>query len=417
MRRMQWILFIARRLMRSRRRSRSSVTALLSIFGLAMGVLTLITVISVMNGFQRNTIEDLIELNSFHLRIRPEGRNDLVELLQDLPEVELAAEIIETQALVEGYFSGAQAALIKALDPELFDEGSDYARRLGIEGGVALGDREVILGRELARFLGVQPGDYISVLGLGGESIDIRQPVSIDLEVVELFESGYYEFDRSWGYISLGTAAGELASGYRREIAVKITDRNRDITAIRRIVDSIPGLEGEQIQSWREYNRSIFGALRVEKALMAFLVGLIFLVVGVNMFQGLRRSVHEHLEDIAVIKVLGASDRDVRRVFVIEGVLIGLIGTTFGVILGIAVAGNINGIFASIEMLVNLIQSSADFRIFSPSYFYLESVPSHIIPSEVILIAGVSFLSALISAYGASRRISGLKPREVLNDE
>jgi lipoprotein-releasing system permease protein len=214
MRRMQWILFIARRLMRSRRRSRSSVTALLSIFGLAMGVLTLITVISVMNGFQRNTIEDLIELNSFHLRIRPEGRNDLVELLQDLPEVELAAEIIETQALVEGYFSGAQAALIKALDPELFDEGSDYARRLGLEGGVALGDREVILGRELARFLGVQPGDYISVLGLGGESIDIRQPVSIDLEVVELFESGYYEFDRSWGYISLGTAAGEL----RRDI-------------------------------------------------------------------------------------------------------------------------------------------------------------------------------------------------------
>jgi lipoprotein-releasing system permease protein len=415
--RIGWILFIARRFMRSRRRSRSSVTALLAAFGLAMGVLTLVTVISVMNGFQMNTIEDLIEINSFHLRLRGAVPADVLPRLAELNGVELAVEIIETQALVEGYFSGSQAMLIKALSPEMYEPGSDYARRLGLDDLSGVGPGQIILGRELARFLGVQRGDYISVLGLGGENIDLREPVNIELEVVALFSSGYYEFDRGWGFVSLETAASELQAGYRREIAIKIDDRDRDIAAIRRIRQSLDLPEGAVLESWREYNRSIFGALRVEKAMMAFLVGLIFLVVGVNIFQGLRRSVHEHLEDIAVIKVIGGSDADVRRVFVAEGVLIGLFGTGIGLILGMFVAGNINGIFSSVEFLVNFLQRNADFRIFSPSYFYLEEVPSRIIPSEVVLIATVSFLSALLSAWAASKRISTLKPREVLNDE
>ncbi len=421
MKRRTWIFFVARRLMKSRRRSRSSITALLSIFGLAMGVLTLVTVISVMNGFQLNTIEDLIEINSFHLRITNDGEtgipDNLAERLRSLRSVEMAEDVIETQALVEGYFSGSQAMLIKAFDSRLYRENIEYMSRLGLPSGIELQDRQVILGRELARFLGVQTGDYLSVLSLGGEQLDVRQPVSIEFEVVALFESGYYEFDRGWGFITLDTAARDLDAAFRREVAVKISDRNRDIAAIREISSALPDIEPETIQSWREYNRSIFGALRVEKAMMSFLVGLIFLVVGVNIFQGLRRSVHEHLEDIAVIKVMGGSDRDVRRIFVLEGLLIGAIGSVIGAVLGVLIAGNINGIFEAIEWVVNFTAGRGNFSIFSPSYFYLQEVPSRLIASEVILIALLSFASATISAYAASGRIAGLKPREVLNDE
>lgn len=399
-----WILFTARRIMRSRRKSRSSVTAVLSIFGLAVGVLTLITVIALMNGFQLKTIEDLIELNSFHLRIKTDNPDAVISALDKIPEVTTAVEMIESQALVQGYFNGSQAILLKAVDEKVFIEDPEFASRLDMGNTSPPGDGEIVLGRELARFLGVQKGDYISVLGLGGEDINFREPVDVELLVTGVFDSGYYEFDRNWGFISLNTAIKDFQLGFRREVAVKIADRDRDIPVINKIYRALPSFRPGSVESWREYNRGIFGALRVEKSMMAFLVGLIFLVVGVNIFQGLRRSVHERMDDIAVIKVLGASDHDVRMVFVLEGIIIGFIGTGIGLVLGLLISFNINSIFSALH-------------IFSPSYFYLDKVPSKILPGEVLLITLLSFSSALVSAYAASRRISSLKPREVLNAE
>lgn len=427
-RRLEWILFIARRLLRSRRKSRSSVTASLSVLGLAMGVLTMITVISVMNGFQMNTIEDLIELNSFHIRIPMGAANEsgdeavvsklpTTRELEDIRGVSLAFPIIETQALVQGYFSGTQSIVLKGIDPELIARDGEFARRLKLERGTQIPEDSIILGRELSRFLGVQRGDYIQLTGLGGDSISLREPVSIELRVADTFESGYYEFDRNWGFISLDTARERFQAGYRMELAVKIDNRFEDILVMQRIRSRFPSLGEKSITSWREFNRSIFGALRVEKTMMFFLVGLIFLVVGVNIFQGLRRSVHERMEDIAVLKVMGASDNDVRSIFVVEGVLIGLLGTLIGLSAGILISANINGIFSAVESAVVFLSRQTNFSIFSPSYFYLEQVPVSIIPGELLGISLLSFSAAMVSALAASRRVSSLKPREVLNDE
>ncbi len=411
----QWILFASRRLVQSRRKSRSSVTVLLSITGLVIGVTTLITVVSIMNGFQLETIEDLIELNSFHIRIKNNFPTE--QELERLPEVELAAEVIESQALVRGIFSGSQPMMIKGIDGDIFQRDPRFSRRLGISPELHLRQGEVILGSELARFIGARPGDSIELMGLGGEDVDLSEPVIISLKLHSTFESGYYEFDRNWGIVTLDTAAYQLASAFRAEMAVKIRDRFADISAMRRIASAFPEIRQGDMESWREFNRSIFGALRVEKGMMSFLVGLIFLVVGVNIFQGLRRSVHERTEEIALLKVMGASDREVRFVFVLEGVLIGTIGTLIGLILGLLVSGNINGIFSAVEKIVSLLSSGGNFRIFSPSYFYIEKVPSRILPGELVFISLVSFLSAAISSYVASMRISSLRPREVLYNE
>lgn len=412
-----WIAFFSQRMIGSKRRSRSSVTALLSAFGLAMGCLTLISVISVMNGFQSDTIEDLVEINSFHLRISGPYEDDLPDRLEQLSGLRRAAQIIETQVLIEGWYGSNQGAMIKALDPKLLSPGSDFRQRLGLSDEQELSSGQVLLGRELARFLGANVGDYISVLSLGGSSLDITEPVTIELEVAGTFYTGYYEYDRNWGIVGLNDGSELLGADYRRQIAVSLDNRNRDLAAIETIRQNFPEIRDNSIESWRQYNRSIFGALRVEKAMMIFLVGLIFLVVGVNIFQGLRRSVHEHLEEVAVLKVMGASDAQLRLVFILEGLLIGLMGTAIGVVAGVLIAANINGIFAALEHAVNFVLASGNFSLFSPSYFYLQEVPSKIIPGEVVLIASFSLLSALASAYGASKRITGLKPREVLNNE
>ena len=413
-----WIFMLALRFMRSRRRSRSSITALLSILGLAAGIMTLITVISVMNGFQQTTIEDLVEINSFHIRIRPPfPAADVIEKMKDIPGIGQIFPIIETQALLRGFFSRSQTVVLKGFEREFFYENPTFSKRLNLANVSSLEDGGIIVGRELARFLGIEQGDVIQAIGLGGENVALNQPVEIELEVREVFVSGYYEFDRNWAFISLNTAEEVFQAGYRKELAIKIDDRTQDLVVMRELLARYPELHEDNIQSWREFNRSIFGALRVEKTLMTFLIGLIFLVVGVNIFQGLRRSVHEHYEDIAVLKTLGASDREVMMVFASEGIFIALMGVLIGLPLGVLISTNINAIFSFVENMIGLIQQKGNFQIFSPTYFYLNEVPVHIITEELVAIVFVASASAILSAYIASRQVSRLKPREVFNNE
>ena len=406
----------ARRLIRSRRRSRSSITALLSIFGLAAGIMTLITVISVMNGFQLNTIEDLIEINSFHLRIRP-PYPDEPEKMEELPGISQVFPIIETQALLKGSLSRSQIVVLKAVESDFFTETETFTQRLKLSTGAALENGSAIVGQELARFLRIEIGDVIPAISLGGDEIALNNPIEIELVVAGFFASGYYEFDRNWAFINLSTAERDFQAGYREELAITIDERMQDLAIIQELLIRYPELDEHRIQSWREFNRSIFGALRLEKTLMIFLIGLIFLVVGVNIFQGLRRSVHEHYEDIAVLKVLGASERELRLVFVFEGILIAALGGLIGLLGGLLISTGINEIFALAENIVGLIQRNGNFQIFSPSYFYLNEVPVRIIPGEVLAIILVASASAILSAYAASRQIISLKPREVFNNE
>ncbi|MGI9256661.1 MAG: ABC transporter permease [Salinispira sp.] len=411
-----WIFLTARRFIHSRKRSRSSVTALLSIFGLAAGITTLTTVISVTNGLQQSTIEDLIEINSFHLRLRPPFP-DTAENIETIPGISEAFPIIETQALFRGGRGRTQAVILKALDSRFLQENTEFSYRLGLFSRPPLDDRTVIVGRELARFLGIERGDRIYAIGLGGDGISLNNPIDIELTVSELFASGYYDFDRNWAFINLNTAEQDFQSAYRTELAINIDDRLNDLSIVQKLRSRYPDLRGENVQSWREFNRSIFGALRLEKTILAFLIGLIFLVVGVNIFQGLKRTVHDHYEDIAILKTLGASERNVRMVFLCEGLLIALGGILIGLPGGIWISTGINEIFRFAENVVGFIQDKSTFQVFSPSYFYLQNVPVHIIPAELAAIALVAAASAIFSAYAASRQVLTLRPREVFNNE
>jgi lipoprotein-releasing system permease protein len=278
------------------------------------------------------------------------------------------------------------------------------------------------------------------VIFLSGSSFAALEPERRTYLVTGLFRSGYYDFDLGWAFASLedarldasasavpaaGAADGE--GGGDLKVGVKIRNRFRDQEALARIRLLVAG-RGYTVASWREFNRAFFGALRTEKIMMMILVGLIFVVVGFNIYHSLRRAIRERYEDIGVLKALGASDTAVQYVFVLEGLLIGLVGGGLGVLLGLLIAVNINWVFRAAEQLVNLLASlifrlaaplagGEPFSLFSPAYFYISEIPSRVLFHETFLIVLFAIVSCTLAALFASSRVRAVRPAEVLRYE
>lgn len=430
--RIDWILYVARRHFRTRRREKGHAAALLSITGLAVGVMTLVAVLAVMNGFQMSTIEGILEVNSYHLRVESGAANERSPVLQDriraLPGVDAVVPFVELQSLARGLFGEPQAVMLRGVPRDIMQLDSGLREHLSvIRGRFDLdGEDSIVLGAELARALGVRVGDQVSFLSVSGGELDVRRPREAVLQVTGLFHTGFLDYDRTWGFISLAAAERRFEVDEVPIWGIKLTDRFADRRVGARVAEVLAGEETRMV-SWREYNRSIFGALRVEKLMMSFLIGLIFVVVGANIYQSLRRSVHERSEEIAVLKALGAPPHSVQLVFIIEGLVIGLTGGFLGVTAGLAVAANINAVFAAAEAVVNSLADvtdillwpfgitvAADFSIFSPTYFYIMEVPSRVFFWEVAGIFLFALLSGGLAALAVSRQITRIKPAEVL---
>ncbi len=426
-----WILFISARHFRTKRREKGHTASLLSVGGIAVGVMTLVTVLAVMNGFQIGTIEDILEINSYHLRVHTSDAAGNALLIADAKGVKSAIPFVEMYALAQGFFADPLAIAVRGVPAEVRTLDTGFADQLEIVAGtfdITTG-RSIVVGQELARRIGLRVGDSLSVINFSAEGLNLARPDSMDLLVTGLFKTGFLEYDAGWAFVSLATTS-ELGGGTADTIGVKLLDRFSDRATMRRIDSAVPGV---QTVSWRDYNRSIFGALRLEKTLMMLLVGLIFVVVAVNIYQSLRRSVVERTEEIGVLKALGASPASLQFVFVFEGLMIGLAGAVVGTALGLALSFNINAVFAGAEIVVNGILRAAGwivglfapgrrgvtagFTIFSPAYFYLDSVPATVIGGEVLGVALFALASAVVAAFAASRRISGIVPAEVLRYE
>jgi len=182
------------------------------------------------------------------------------------------------------------------------------------------------------------------------------------------------------------------------------------------------------VKSWREYNRSFFGALRVEKLTMMIVLGLIFVVVAVNIKNSLERSVMEKREEIGILRAVGSSNVSVRYIFLVEGALIGIIGAVGGTMLGMAISLHINEVFAALEILLNGILDFMHFflvpmgggggvEIFSTATFYMQEVPVRILYSDLMIIVLFAAGASVIAAYAASKRISEFRPAEILRNE
>jgi len=433
--RSRFISFMGLRYFRSRRRGVGGTSTLLAILGVAVGVMALTAVMGVMNGFQLGFIESILEISSYHLQIRgltDRSASEMLESLRRLPAVRSAVPFTEHQVIMEGRFADPRGCLIRGLPADIRRLDPSFFQTLDVvSGNFALEQPgAIVLGAELSRHLGVGVGDVVSILSLQGTSLGELVPASRFYQVVGLFRSGYYEFDLGWAFFSLEEGVAlEGNSGTPMTIGVKIQNRFRDQQAMAAIRKIQPG-QDFQIVSWREFNRAFFGALRMEKIMMTVLIGLIFVVVGFNIHHSLRRAVRERYEEIGVLKALGASDVAVRRIFLLEGLLIGAIGAFVGLLLGLLISANINAVFDFAELVVNAAISFVDlllypllqspggrFSLFSPAYFYITEVPSTVLLREAVLIAIFGVFAPTVAAAAAASRVKEVRPAEVLRYE
>jgi len=437
-----WVWHVAARYIF--RKHKKSPSIVLSVLGIATGVLALIVIISVMNGFQLGFIESILEISSYHVRVEsvPAGMSgEALEALLAVPGVAAAVPFREFQGIVRGRVWGQQAALVRGVPEGAPGMDPGMMARLEFEqGSFDLGEgRSALLGSGLATRLGARVGDEITIFSIpsifaaggagpadGGDGTG-----SLAFTVAGVFRTGFFEYDMGWAFVRIDDA--EFFSDGDPVIGVKIADRFRDRQALelaRRGLAGVPGLEGAELSSWRDYNRAFFGALRTEKLFMFILVGLIFIVVALNIYQAQRRMLLERREEIGLLRAVGGGERAVRMIFVLDGAIVGFAGAALGLVPGLLVATNISAFFSGLEAAVNAAIDAlnavaslfgggaiGDFAVFSPAVFYLTEIPSRVIPGEVALIFGFGFLSSLAAAFFASRRVSRILPAEVLRYE
>ncbi|MDR2375047.1 MAG: ABC transporter permease [Treponema sp.] len=420
-----WIGFVAsRHVRRGRGKSPSPVFAVL---GIATGVLALTVIIAVMNGFQLGFIENILEISSYHVRLEdfpPEDTETLRQTLAAAPGITAAVPFCEFQALIRGGGDRQAGLLVRGLPPEAPELDRGMASKLEFEAGSfdISRDGTILLGTELARSLSARLGDTVTIFSVddlfGGPGAGVNS-----FTVTGIFRTGYYDYDMGLALMKITTALS--LSQTPPVLGFKLRDRWQDSAAIESLGRLVPGAK---LSGWRDYNRSFFGALRTEKLFMFILVGLIFIVVGLNIFQAQRRAVLERREEIGLLRAVGAGDFSVRMVFAWDGFLIGICGAGTGLALGLLVASRIGAFFDLVEGFINVCINvinylsgsffgSGNFEVFSPAVYYIKEIPSRIIPHEVFLIFMFGFLSALLAAWFASGRVSRTKPAEVLRDE
>ncbi len=433
-------LVFAARYFRTQRRDAGNASTLLSVLGIAVGVMTLTVVLAVMNGFQLGFIDSIVEISSYHLqaRLKPDAvqpaDDEVRARLVGIPGVTAVVPFVERQALIQGEFQRPRAASVRAVPPDLFSRDPSQAAMLKpIYGTFDLSDpRSVVVGSEIATGLGLRIGDTLSVDSYAGGAGGRPVPRRDVFRVKGVFQTGYLDFDSGLVFISLEAADALYGAGTAlpRTWGVKIADRFQDGGPLRAARAALQ-VYGYGVESWQTYNKSFFDALFMEKLMMMVLVGLIFLVVGFNVYHSLRRSVFERMEEIGVLKAVGVPPGRIQAIFVLEGLFIGVAGAGSGLIAGLLLSVNVNEVFAGVERAISWVAgawrmlafpfvsgpSAAQFRIFSPTIFYLSKIPFHIYLREAFMVSAFAVVACAGAAWAASRAVSRFRPSEVLRYE
>ena len=425
---LRWIYYVSRRFSQVDTKGRSSVTSRLASTGIAFGVLALIVVMSVMNGFQREFIDAVMEISSYHLQVRGVADKDaFLSWCQEEGGVRAAIPFREAQGLLVQADSGAEAAaLLRALPADVMERDEGFRREVRmISGHFDVGSADtVVLGYDLARSLDASVGDTVAVLALSGTSSSALFSRNREFTVSGIFYANYQDINAAYAFVGEEAGRDYFGADAEQLYGLKLASSGRDAAAAARIAAAFPETSAE---SWRSYNRTFFGALRVEKNMLLLLVFLIFVVVAVNIYNGMRRMMYERREEIAVLSALGAGPRELQAVFVVKGGCNGLAGSLAGLVLGLFVCVNMRHVFLFLSkaqfwcqcvaaMLLDprtdrgYLQENPMFRVYA-------SVPARMFPGEIAAVFLFGLCSALAASWIAGRQILKLTVSEVLRDE
>ena len=411
--------FIGLRYVRARRRDGFiSIISLFSIVGLALGVATLIIVLSVMNGFERELKKRILGMIS-HATITEYDRG-----LRDWPKVAAAAKqhpqvvgvapYVERQAmLLNGSY--VRGALIRGIEPRLEREVSEIDKYMNGEypGGMdALqpGRFGVILGASLARFLGVVPGSKVNLVAPQASFTPAGvMPRMRQLTVVGVFQADHSQFDALLALMHIEDSRklfrmGERVSGVR----LKVDDLFEAERIAAEVANSLDG--GYWPVDWAQQHRNFFEALKLERTMMFIILTVVVAVAAFNIVSTLVMVVTEKRSDIAILRTIGASPTKIMRIFVVQGTFIGLIGTAFGVGLGLLISLNLEAIVPALEKIVGG-------KILPPAIYWISDVPSEVSWYWVTLITTIAFSLAILSTLYPAWRAARINPAEALRYE
>jgi lipoprotein-releasing system permease protein len=392
-----------------------SFISAVSMSGIALGVAALIIVLSVMNGFQKEVRDRMIAVLS-HVEILSatgDGIDDydqLSSIVSKHSQVLASAPFVSAQVLI-ARADVMRGALVRGIDPYLEQGVTDVVAQLkpSVQAQLIEGSYNVVLGVELARSLGVETGDTVTLVAPQGQVTPAGVvPRLKQLHVIALLDTGHYDFDSSLALISIGDAQ----KIFRLSSPMGMRLRIKDPQQARAVADELMQMVPDQffVRDWTRQNKNWFSAVQIEKRMMFIILTLIVAVAAFNLVSTLVMTVTDKRADIAILRTMGASSRSVLLIFIVQGALIGVGGTLIGAMLGLGVSFNLDVIVPAIEHLLGM--------SFLPKDIYLISkMPSDPQSSDIVPIIFISLLMSLCATLYPSWRASQVQPAQALRYE
>ena len=399
----------------SRRNNFISFISGVSMLGIALGVAALIIVLSVMNGFQKEVRDRMLAVVS-HVEIASsqegvlEDWEELQARMKQFPEVLASAPYVSEQALLVKS-EDMRGAMVRGIEPEMEAGVAEFATQLpkAMRQSLLPGRFGVILGDELALSMGVSEGDAVVLVSPGGQVTPAGMlPRMKQLRVMGLFHSGHYEFDASLVLINIEDAKTLFRLSAPTGLRLKLDDPQASWRIAREVQKSLGG--GYSVSDWTRQNKSWFAAVQVEKRMMFIILTLIVAVAAFNLVSTLVMTVTDKMADIAILRTLGASPLSIMMIFVVQGSLVGFIGTLLGFAVGLGVAVNIDVIVPFIEHLLGA-------HFLPKDIYFISSMPSDPRFADIAPIVLISLALSLLATLYPSWRASRVNPAQALRYE
>jgi lipoprotein-releasing system permease protein len=407
-------LFIGLRYTRAKRRNHFiSFISVVSIVCIAISVTALITVMSVMNGFDSELRSRILGMVS-HATISGVGQNlsdwpRAVEIAKQNPHVRGAAPYVEREAFLRGD-AASQGAIIRGVLPDREPQVADIGQKMvaGNLNDLTSGSWGIVLGKDLALNLGVGVGDKVTVISTITASPIGALPRFKRFTVVGLFEAGMQEYDSGLAVINMHDAEKLYNMQGPSGIRLRLDDMFRAYEVAHDLADRLG--QAYRVETWMEGHANFFKAVAMEKLVMFVILSLIILVAVINLISMLMMLVTDKQADIAILRTLGATPRSIMGTFMVQGMLVGIVGIGVGVGLGSLLSWKLPAI-------ANWIQNVFHVQFLSPDVYYISDVPSKLLPADVGWVALVTFLFALGATIYPAWRASRTEPAQALRYE